>query len=61
MCDGSFFQGGIMLCTECFSYEEQLRLCKVIKNKLNIDCSPNKYGDKYRIYIWKTSMDQLKK
>jgi hypothetical protein len=61
MCDGYFHEGGLMICTENYTYDEQLKLCNVLKEKFNIEASPIKYMKKYRIFIRKSSMDLLKR
>ena len=59
MCDSYFHSNGVMICTESFSLENQLVLCHIFKTKFDIDCSPNKYGQKYRLFIRKSSMEKL--
>jgi hypothetical protein len=52
-----------MICTESFSLEDQLVLCQILKTNFEIDCSPNKYGKKFRFapatFIRKSSMEKL--
>ena len=59
MCDSYFQSSGIMICTKSFSLENQLVLCHIFKTNLDIDYNPNKYGQKYRLFIIKSSMEKL--
>lgn len=48
--------GGLILCTDCYTNEEIVRLMNVLIIKYNIKCSMHKYSKYYRIYISAKSM-----
>nr|YP_004376392.1 intronic ORF 2 at intron 1 of cob [Moniliophthora roreri]ADO51580.1 intronic ORF 2 at intron 1 of cob [Moniliophthora roreri] len=63
MDDGAKVGKGLKFCTNSFSYNECLILIKALNDNFNIKSSVQSAGtkDQYIIYIWKESMDDLRK
>ena len=63
MDDGSKVSKGLKFSTNSFTYTDCLKLVKVLNNNFNIKASVQSAGskDQYIIYIWKESMDELRK
>ena len=61
MDDGSKVGKGFKFSTNCFTYDECLLLIKVLKDNFNIKSTIKQTGgeNKYIIYIWKESMNNL--
>ena len=63
MDDGSYKSReckGKLLCTHCFSDSEVNFLCKVLKEKFNLEAKPRKQKDGNEIYISASSYTKLK-
>lgn len=58
MCKGKY--STYLLNTYAFTVEDQLRLCKLLKDKFDIDCILQKDDVSYRIYIRRNSTDRFK-
>ena len=52
---------GIAIATNNFTYQECTFLCNILKEKYNLKCTVTKAGfvDKWKISIWKKSMNHL--
>jgi len=68
MDDGAVQRYGVILCTQCFSYEDNIRLCRVLHNLYGLDCKIYKAGLRkndsiqlYRIKIAQSSMGDLRR
>ena len=59
MDDGYKSTNGFYICTESFSFEEQLLIVKILKNKFNLESNPHKVTNGYRIYIPSSSKNKL--
>jgi len=61
MADGAAHNAGLVLCTDCFSIQDVVRLMNVLIVRYDLKCSirENNPGQ-YRIYILKQSMDKLR-
>ena len=62
MDDGTKVGKGIKFCTNSFTYEECLRLVKVLYHNFNLKASVQSAGadNQYIIYIWKQSMPDIR-
>jgi len=62
MDDGSKVGQGLKLCTNSFTYDDCLKLILVLNYNFKIKASIQSSGskDRYTIYIWKESMDNLR-
>lgn len=63
MDDGSNTGKSLKLATNSFTYEDCLKLINILSNKYNIKCSIHSagYQNQYVVYIWKESMDKIRK
>jgi LAGLIDADG DNA endonuclease family. len=65
MDDGAKVGKGLKFCTHSFTYNECLILVKALNDNFNLKASIQSAGggskDQYIIYIWKESMDDLRK
>lgn len=63
MDDGCKVGKGLKFCTNSFTYKECLILVKALYNNFNLKSSIQSGGikDQYVIYVWKDSMDDLRK
>lgn len=61
MDDGGKVGNGLKLATNNFSYDENIYLIKLLKDKYNIKSTIQKTGciNQYNIYIWKESLPTL--
>ena len=61
MDDGSRYGQGLKLATNCFNYEDILKLYNILKTKYNLEISIHKTGHKnqYNLYIHKKSVPLL--
>jgi len=62
MDDGCFIEeGGLKIATNSFTLKEVELLCKILNNKYNLVCFPNKTEEKdqYIINIYKQSLNDL--
>lgn len=62
MDDGSKVSQGLKLCTNCFTYEENIYLTQILLKKYGLKATVISAGTKnqYNIYIWKESMILLR-
>ena len=61
MDDGYFFNGGICLCSESFSYKDQIVLVELLKQKYNINAYLIKRtSNTWRICIHKSEMSRVR-
>lgn len=58
MDDGSKLEQGAKIATNCFTYDENIFLCKILKNKYNLNVTIHNAGKNkgYNLYINKNSM-----
>lgn len=63
MDDGAKVSKGLKLCTNSFSYNDCLFLVQVLNKNFKLKASVQSAGaiNQYNIYIWKESMDDLRK
>lgn len=62
MCDGVSAQYGVVLCSESFTLQENIKLINILKIKFDLNCSLhtlNRDKSQYRIYIRANSMKTL--
>jgi len=59
MDDGYKSNKGFYICTESYTLSEHQKLVKILKNKFDLDSSPHKVTNGYRMYIFSTSRDKL--
>ncbi len=61
--DGARVSKGLKLCTNSFTYSEVLLLVNVLNKNFNLKASVISAGkkDQYVLYVWKQSMDELRK
>jgi len=59
MDDGYKTTYGFYLCTESYTLEDNLKLSKMLKNKLNLDSGIHKHTNGHRLYIFSSSKDRL--
>jgi hypothetical protein len=62
--DGSKIENTVRIATNSFNYKDNLLLCKILKDKYNLDCSVIESGQGenkvYIIYIYKNSYPLFK-
>ena len=61
MDDGYRSNNGFYFCTESFTLLENEKLCKILKNKFDLNCGIHKHTNGHRLYIFSTSKDRLLK
>jgi hypothetical protein len=59
MDDGYKFRKALYISTESFSLDENQFLVKILKNKLDLDCSVHPTTNGVRIYIFSSSREKL--
>jgi len=59
MDDGYKSPNGFYFCTESFSFEENQKLSKILKNKFNLDCGIHKHTNGHRLYVFSNSKEIL--
>lgn len=50
---------GFYLCTESYTFEDNLKLSKILKNKFNLDSGIHKHTNGHRLYIFSSSKYKL--
>ena len=61
MDDGTYAQGILKLCTDCFTIAQVQFLCDMLGSKYGITCHPqHRAKGKYRIYIANREMDKVR-
>jgi hypothetical protein len=59
MDDGYKSAKGVYIATESYTYNDVEFLCKILKNKFSLECSPHLCTNGYRLYIFSSSKDKL--
>ena len=59
MDDGYNSLTGFYFCTESYSLEDNHKLCLILKNKFNLNCSVHKHTNGYRLYVLSSSKEDL--
>ena len=61
MGDGLYSSGGLTLCTDCFTTYEVVILMNILTIRYGFKCTINKAAGNSRIYISRSSMENLRK
>ena len=59
MDDGYKFGNGFYFCTESYSFDDNIKLKDILKNKFNLDSGVHKHTNGFRLYIFSSSKDNL--
>lgn len=60
MCDGARSMGGLVLCTECFTYPEVVCLMNILMLRYDLQCTIHTTRSGPRIYVSENSMPKLR-